>query len=236
MPRWCFQGRQRSKGWSWNQPNSCQLNTLCRKRLGACDASWSDQQERQGCNCWREGVIRRQLWWMETAFWGIFWAAGVISCFLGILEGFSVAIYFRKKNIPFEQWKQDPWLFRVYVGDDMLPIYMGISLETITLLHKTPFMKQPGFNGTYFLFHGSFDTCKIVKISHLAPTFHGTMCHKTRRNTLNHGLTWEILGYKFTKIRVLPWQLIYLLKISGWKMFFFETVPFRGTFVNFRGW
>ena len=63
---------------------------------------------------------------------GDFWAAGVISCFLGILEGFSVAIYFRKKNIPFEQWKQDPWLFRVYVGDDMLPIYMVISLETIT--------------------------------------------------------------------------------------------------------
>ena len=34
---------------------------------------------------------------------GDFWAAGVISCFLGILEGFSVAIYIWKKSIPFEQ-------------------------------------------------------------------------------------------------------------------------------------
>ena len=93
-------------------------------------------------------------------------------------------------------------------------------------------MNQPGFNGKFFLFHGSFDTCKIVKIPHSAPTsfevHEAGSLDNPPQNSAEHLKSRVDLGYKFTKKRVPPWQLIHLLKISGWKMIFFlEIVPFQ---------
>ena len=47
----------------------------------------------------------------------------------------------RMKAIWSEQWKKVPWLFRVFVGDDVLPSYMGIIVSP----YKDPVIKQPVF-------------------------------------------------------------------------------------------
>ena len=52
----------------------------------------------------------------------------------GMLQGYvRVLLDYEKQGTGFailalvlEQWKKGPWLFRVYVGDESLPSYMGI--------------------------------------------------------------------------------------------------------------
>ena len=47
----------------------------------------------------------------------------------------------RMKAIWSEQWKKVPWLFRVFVGDDVLPSYMVIIVSPF----KDPVIKQAVF-------------------------------------------------------------------------------------------